>query len=320
MVERMLHVSADDIGLTRESTDAILDAADRGAVTSVSILANGFAFERAVDACRSRRALRVAVHVNLTEGAPVSSPEDVPHLVDATGSFKRSAAWLWAAYLFGGQKIRQALRRDVTTELSAQIEKVRCALDPDGGKVNIDGHQHAHMIPFVFGALCEIPGIREVRIPDEPLYFARRPYNLRKILAVLVLGYLARGARAKAMLAGIQSNDAFVGLLFSGAMTATAARAGLSAAARNDPRVSEIAFHPGYVRSDDLRLWTGDRAWHTRNARFTEHAFLLTEEADALFTAFRRGAAMEGETFSQGRRKQTQCDQGTLRSKRKLSE
>jgi hypothetical protein len=146
------------------------------------------------------------------------------------------------------------------------------------------------MIPFVFDAICSIRGIKEMRIPDEPLYFAPGLYSLRKILAVLALGYLAPGAKAKAMRVGIDTNDAFLGLLFSGEMTAPRARAGLSAVAGNNPQVSEIAFHPGFIRKDDLPSWKGDRAWHHCSTRLMEQSFLLTDEARSLFTAFRAGA------------------------------
>ena len=39
-----LIISADDLGLTRHNTDTILEAADRGALTSVSVLVNGELF------------------------------------------------------------------------------------------------------------------------------------------------------------------------------------------------------------------------------------------------------------------------------------
>ncbi len=52
-----LIVNADDFGLTEGTTRAIVDAYRTGIVTSTSILANGTAFETAVELARQNPSL-----------------------------------------------------------------------------------------------------------------------------------------------------------------------------------------------------------------------------------------------------------------------
>ena len=81
-------VTADDFGLCEAIDDAICLLHDRGVVGRTSLLVNTPLFESSVTALRSRPALEVAVHLNLTDGRPVLPPEDVPTLVDGRGCFR----------------------------------------------------------------------------------------------------------------------------------------------------------------------------------------------------------------------------------------
>src|SRR3989344_3721426 len=71
---RSVTVCADDFGLSRGITDSILQTVDEGPVTQVSVIPNGEAVEYALAEYRRRSdRLALAVHVNLTEGKPLSS-------------------------------------------------------------------------------------------------------------------------------------------------------------------------------------------------------------------------------------------------------
>ncbi len=65
-----LIVNADDLGWTEGVNRGIADAHRNGIVTSASLLANGAAFESAVEMARSAPALGVGVHLNLNDGNP----------------------------------------------------------------------------------------------------------------------------------------------------------------------------------------------------------------------------------------------------------
>jgi predicted glycoside hydrolase/deacetylase ChbG (UPF0249 family) len=81
-VVKNLIVNADDLGWTEGINRGIAEAHRNGIVTSASLLANGAAFASAVEMARHTPGLGVGVHLNLSEGAPVSGPGAVPRLVN----------------------------------------------------------------------------------------------------------------------------------------------------------------------------------------------------------------------------------------------
>ena len=71
-----IRVHADDFGVSRGVSDAILQCIDEGPVEGTSIIANGAAFDYAVAALRARPRVAISVHLNLIEGQPVIFGED----------------------------------------------------------------------------------------------------------------------------------------------------------------------------------------------------------------------------------------------------
>ena len=265
-------ITADDFGLTRGITDTILEMVDGGHVQTVSILANGEAVAYALDEYRKRaQSLTLAVHLNLTEGRALSAPQDIPHLVDARGMFKHSIAGLWGAYLFGSHHTHAALRREVRAEMEAQCAVVRTALGTNALTVN--GHQHVHMIPFVFEGLMAIRGVDAVRIVRENFFLCGIPSPVY-VLARFVLAMLSMRATTSARALGIRTNDWFVGFLYSGHMDEDIARAGITHAGAGSV---EVLFHPGSALPGELSEWQKSRAiipWHYSPARVRERAAL----------------------------------------------
>src|SRR5689334_18441591 len=80
-----LIVNADDLGWTVGVNRGIAETHRNGIVTSTSLLANGAAFEDGVKVARGLPAMGVGVHLNLTNGAPVSALKSVASLADETG-------------------------------------------------------------------------------------------------------------------------------------------------------------------------------------------------------------------------------------------
>src|SRR3989344_1337393 len=156
MVQRII-ISADDFGLSRGVTDSILETFDKGALTSVSLLANGESVEHALIEYRERQQrLRLAVHLNLTEGPALSPASRIPHLVDERGMFKYSPVTFLLVYLLSFPARRRRLREEVICELGAQWERVRSDIHVEAA----DGHQHVHMIPFIFDIVATLPETR----------------------------------------------------------------------------------------------------------------------------------------------------------------
>ena len=271
-------VSADDLGLTKHVTDSILETFDQGAVTSVSILANGEATEYALQEYQKRHGgLTLAVHLNLTEGKALSDPREIPHLVDAYGTFKNSSTSLLLAYLFSLSLRRKELRKQVNRELSAQWQRIRDNVSVDAA----NGHQHVHMIPFVFDIVSALPGIRYIRIPTEPFYYVRG--NLRTYVGMHALTrsaflFFGHRNRAHAAARGIKTNEYLLGFLFSGYMTYDRVAAGLSVLQKYRAGIVELVFHPGVVERSEFDRVHASSAWYLSPARAVEKDLLTNEQ------------------------------------------
>ena len=150
-----LIVNADDFGISRENTDATVALMERGRITSATILANGAAFDAAVAASRSFPGCSFGVHLNLTEGPPLTNSPELTPLLDEEGKFTPSVF---------DTRIGRQLRVGVEREWIRQVERVKSA----GVKVShLDSHQHVHTIPglfLAFKAVQKRTGIRKARI------------------------------------------------------------------------------------------------------------------------------------------------------------
>ena len=82
-------VNADDLGVSRGATLGIVQAHLEGVVTSASLAPSGADYQYAVKTVRRDCPnLGIGLHFTLSAGKPVSSPTDVPLLVDERGYFK----------------------------------------------------------------------------------------------------------------------------------------------------------------------------------------------------------------------------------------
>jgi len=202
-----LIVNADDFGLSEAVNRAVIEAHEKGIVTSTSIMAGGAAFEHAAALAARSPTLDVGVHLTLTELQPVA--ESVPSLVGADGRFTRHTTdfakrWLRGAIVLG----------DVRKELDAQIRRVRAhGVQP----THLDGHQHVHVLPGIARVVAQLArehGIRAARVPAERPrgYMLKDPGSLKRLAEQVVLGSLA----ATSSLAALRRVDRFVGFYFGG--------------------------------------------------------------------------------------------------------
>ncbi len=112
-----LIVNADDFGISAGVSRGILEAHRQGIVTSTSLMAN---MPDAAESIRMAREdaphLGIGLHLNLSFGAPVLPPEQVPSLVTTTGRFVSTFEQLRAkAPLFNPDEVR--------AEFVAQFER-----------------------------------------------------------------------------------------------------------------------------------------------------------------------------------------------------
>jgi predicted glycoside hydrolase/deacetylase ChbG (UPF0249 family) len=232
-----LIVNADDFGIAAAVNHGIVDAFDRGIVTSTSLMATGAAFEHAVALARSRPALAVGVHLVLTEHRPLVRPD---------GRFTPHLKQLLAKHLRGGTRLPE-----VRLELDAQIRRVREA----GIAVShLDGHQHAHVLPGVAQIVAELAaqhGIGAVRYPAERLrsYMLRSRHQAPRLAEQTALRMFC----ALSPLKRLRRSDEFVGFYFGGRLDETNLATVLDGLPNSG--TIELMCHPG---GEDMQ---GDAGW-----------------------------------------------------------
>lgn len=245
---KSLIVNADDFGLTEGVNRAILDGHRSGIITSTTLMANGMAFDSAVAAALATPKLGIGVHLNLTQGRPVSPASQIPSIVTTNGSFYPSPGKLAREVL-----IRRANLKDIESELRSQIEKVALT----GIRItHFDGHKHIHLLPPIFGVVLKLArefGICCVRSPVEPAVSALGPLRTglhgwprraKQYLLARALSTLGACQAGKVKDAGICRTDRFYGLSQTGFLDAPL----LEQILRTLPEgSSEIMCHPGYV-------------------------------------------------------------------------
>src|SRR6202012_5583899 len=120
MVLSTLIINADDFGLSSIVNRAILATMEEGLVTSTSMMANMPGFEHGVGLARvhAKLAGRIGVHLNLTEGRPLTKPIlDCRQFCDESGEF----AYRRTPLFFLSKRVRNA----VYQEFKAQVERLR---------------------------------------------------------------------------------------------------------------------------------------------------------------------------------------------------
>jgi len=167
---RRLIINADDFGFCRGVNRAVLEAHNRGILTSATLMAGAPAAEEAVEIARQTPTLGVGVHLNLTEGKPLSQPDRMRPLLDARGEFTLSPSKLALTSLLIGR-----LRKAVEAELAAQIEWV---FDHGIKPTHLDSHKHIHAFVTIWPIVCRLAhrfDIPAVRWPWEPPWTANAP-------------------------------------------------------------------------------------------------------------------------------------------------
>lgn len=221
-----LIVNADDFGFTRDVNEGILEAHRRGILTATTLMANGDAFDHAVELANGCRSLDVGCHLVLVQGQSVADP---------TRSLPGTITEL----------ARNLLQRRIPVyeELLAQIRKiVRAGIRPS----HIDTHKHTHLFPPVLDAVARLA--QEFRIP-----YVRRPFDcevdpgaglLKSAVAVGMR--IARPVFART-LRDVRTTDHFIGFQATGTMNEERLAAIIT---QVPPGLTELMCHPGRLGTE----------------------------------------------------------------------
>ncbi len=249
-MEKELIVNGDDFGLTPGINLAILECARAGVLRSATIMANGAAFDDALEKAKDNDRLGVGIHFTLTGLKPLSEPGSLPVLAGGNGRLPSLSALIDIAL------VRRGGREEMRRELFAQAQKV---FDSGIVPTHFDSHKHIHIIPAVFDIMVEIArrySVKWIRKPFED------PRSLRFLLDVeegrrgdFLKQYshalCSRPAhcffRSHVRKSGIRSPDYFHGLSSTGVMCEKL-MARLVESVR--PGINELMVHPGYLDAD----------------------------------------------------------------------
>ena len=279
MAALILH--SDDFGLNREVNRAIVEVAQRGVLGSASLMTNGLAAEDALEQARDCPGLGVGLHLNIVRGRPLSSPEDIPTLVDDDGRFLNSVARLMARSVRG--KLSAV---EVETEYRRQIEFL---LERNFVPTHLDGEKHTHILsPESARAVRKLSAefnIGRVRLINEKALLQ----DLHR-QGIAVKGSLSQRAKLELLewrsrqvagiWRGLRHPDATFGVLLSGNTRYPDAIELLKAFVTLDStRTIEWMFHLGYpFDENDARFNNEYGGFFLGKARQEEMEFLLSDE------------------------------------------
>ena len=149
-------VNADDFGLTAGTNRAIEQLLNSRAITSATLMANGPAFEDAVNSIHAaNHKWAIGVHINVTQFSPVGDGLGLEPLLNEQGQFRgRNAlirAWLT------GRLSESAIQSEIRAQFDTCLAK---GVVPD----HMDSHQHAHAVPVVKRAMEKVANEKGVPI------------------------------------------------------------------------------------------------------------------------------------------------------------
>ncbi|HEX3875524.1 MAG TPA: ChbG/HpnK family deacetylase [Bryobacteraceae bacterium] len=199
MAQRRLLVNADDFGFTPDVNEGIIEAHRHGILTATTLMANGAAFDDALQRAQDTPELDIGCHLVLIGGNS---------LIDGR-AFPASVAKLLSALA----------KRDLRPydELRAQMRKI---LDAGIRPTHLDTHKHTHLAPPVLDAVARLAeefGIRWVRRPfDFPLNTMRGAVPALKRITSDALGLLRRRFHRVLERHHCRTTDHFAGFQITG--------------------------------------------------------------------------------------------------------
>ena len=248
----MIYFCADDYGISSFSNTRIEECLKNGVLNKISVLPNGDIsdFKERLQG----ENVKLALHLNLVEGYPLSKREDVSLIVTDKGLFKYSFIGLFFLSLFGNKRL---LEKQLYIEIKSQIDFWKNKMG-ENTSIMIDSHQHTHMIPLIFRTLMRVIkeeniSVEYIRIPAEPilpyikspsLYLMYSPVGLIKQWLLKFLKFVNRKELKKANI----KSALFMGIMFSGQLTEDKINKLLPYYKKQNENI-EIAFHPGYLES-----------------------------------------------------------------------
>ncbi len=223
---KYLVTNADDFGFTRDVNEGIVEAHRNGILTATTLMANGAAFDHAVQLAQETPTLDIGCHLVLIGGQSLLNPD----------RWFPDSSWELTRQVVTG-------RLAIYDELAAQVNRiVRSGIVP----THIDTHKHTHLLPPVFRAVCQIA--QDFHIP-----WLRRPVDFVAPVTgefkQRMTSKLIRRLAPRSKHSDVRHTDNFWGFAVTGRLDFAA----LAGVMRHIPEgTTELMTHPGFL-TDELR-------------------------------------------------------------------
>lgn len=229
---KKLVINADDFGISQETNLAIKQGFESGIITSTSLIVNLEAYEHAInEILPTIQGIDVGFHFNIIEGKSLTNQ---PLLCDKNGFFNNSYGQLIL------KSFNKNFLKQVEIEFRAQIEKAleNCKIS------HIDSHVHTHAIPNIFKLVSKLANeynIPYIRTQHEVPYIVwKKSFNMK--FAINIIKNILLNTFS-AINKHPQTNNYFIGVLYTGFMDEEAITKGLSKI-KKDNSITEVIFHP----------------------------------------------------------------------------
>lgn len=245
---KKLVFNSDDFGYSGAFNEGIKRGFLSGVLSSTCILANGEAFDEAIeDILPQIPEIGLGIHLNIIEGKSLTNPS---LLCDNKGFFNKGFIHMLL------NSANHDFLNQVEKEFRAQIEKILAKTNVD----HINSHVHTHAIPGIFKLTCKLAeeyGIKNIRTQFEIPYFipklkkhltVKYPVNLIKLI---LLNSFSTINRKEAEKYNLKTNDYILGVTYTGYMDEDAVNYGLEAI-NSKNCIAEILIHPAYFEDDQV--------------------------------------------------------------------
>ncbi len=236
MMNNKILFHADDFGRSREISKNILKCLKFGSLNSVSVMVNHD--QDSLVELKKLKNINIRLHLNLTE-IPTTEGDD--------HNFFNNLSFLKLIFL--GKKGKEK----ILIEINKQIKKFIKIFEPE--KLQIDGHEHVHIIPWIYKYIKKNFDVHEMRNSNESLMVPRfqdiiNKRYLRNFVVCIFVKLLCFLNKEFEL-----NSPKFSGLLYSGIQNSLTIKKTLRYFAKQKIKNFEILIHPGFTNTHEKDLF-----------------------------------------------------------------
>lgn len=167
-----MKIVIDDYGYSLEVNESIHEILLNSHVDEVAIIVNS---DYLTNLDSLKNVLHKTLHLNLLEGRPVMSGHK--YIVNKSGKFNLTFQKSLLLSIF--RSLNKSALDEIKIEIDAQVDKFCKLFGVD--RLNINGHRHIHLIPFIYEILGNHNNVQSIRHLSEKIefYMLRFVFNLR---------------------------------------------------------------------------------------------------------------------------------------------